>query len=49
MRDWMRSNKVAAMLLVLVLSPLLIPAMLIYVFLDTTLEVLNLLLEQAED
>ena len=49
MRVWMKENPVMAMALVLVLSPLLFPAMLIYGLLRSSVEVLDIMLEEIED
>ena len=49
MRVWMKENPVMAMALVLVLSPLVIPAMFIYGLLGISVEVLDIMFEEIEE
>lgn len=49
MKTWMNNHKVLAMLIILVLSSVLIPTLLVYMLLESTFQVLDMVFDQLDD
>lgn len=49
MKTWINNHKVLAMLIILVLSPVLIPTLLVYMLLESTFQVLDMVFDQLDD